>query len=69
MDARQTHRLEVKGMSCQHCVKAVTQALQDQDGQAIVHVDLPLGHVTVETDLSLEATIEAITAEGYEVMS
>ena len=27
----QQHELQVKGMSCQHCVKGVTRAIQEQD--------------------------------------
>ena len=63
-----THELQVKGMSCQHCVKAVTQALQARDADALVSVDLPAGKVSVRTQLSREATAAAITDEGYEVL-
>lgn len=63
-----THELQVKGMSCQHCVKAVTQALQARDADAQVSVDLPAGKVSVRTQLSREATAAAITDEGYEVL-
>jgi len=64
-----THELLVQGMSCQHCVKAVTQAVLAQDAQAQVRVDLPSGQVSVQTQLSREATAAAITNEGYEVVS
>ena len=63
-----THELQVKGMSCQHCVKAVTQALQARDADAQVSVDLPAGKVSVRTQLSREATAAAIADEGYEVL-
>lgn len=63
-----THELQVKGMSCQHCVKAVTQALQARDADAQVSVDLPAGKVSVRTQLSRETTAAAITDEGYEVL-
>ncbi len=61
------HQLQVKGMSCQHCVKAVTKAVQAQDPDATVAVDLPQGTVTVQTTLSRAATSQAISDEGYEV--
>jgi len=61
------HQLQVKGMSCQHCVKAVTKAVQAQDPEATVAVDLPQGTVTVQTTLSRAATSQAISDEGYEV--
>ncbi len=58
---------QVKGMSCGHCVRAVTQAVQARDPQARVEVDLPTGRVTVQTTLSRAAAAEAIAEEGYEV--
>lgn len=64
-----THQILVKGMSCQHCVKAVTQALQALDGQAQVSIDLPSGEVRVQTTLSREAAAGAILEEGYEVLA
>lgn len=67
MSDTNSHELQVKGMSCQHCVKAVTKAIQALDGSATVAVDLPQGTVTVCTTLSREATSQAISDEGYEV--
>lgn len=69
MSTSQTHQLQVKGMSCQHCVKAVTKAIQTQDPQATVSVELPQGQVTVQSALSLTAIEQAITGEGYEVQN
>ncbi|KGM41467.1 hypothetical protein JY96_19135 [Aquabacterium sp. NJ1] len=67
MSDTHNHQLQVKGMSCQHCVKAVTKAIQSRDAGATVTVDLPQGTVTVLTTLSREATAQAIGEEGYEV--
>jgi copper chaperone len=64
-----THELSVKGMSCQHCVKAVTQAIQAQDAQAEVQIDLATSKVVVHTSLNREATAKAISDEGYEVLA
>lgn len=69
MGSTQTHQVQVKGMSCQHCVKAVTKALQTQDADAQVQVDLPNGQVQVVTAMSREAVIHTIEEEGYEVQS
>ncbi len=69
MSTPHTHEIQVKGMSCQHCVKAVTQAIQAQDAQAQVVIDLPTAKVTVNTTLSREATAAAIAEEGYEVQA
>lgn len=62
----QTHQITVSGMSCGHCVKAVTQAVQALDPGARVQVDLPSGQVTVETVLERAQVLAAITEEGYE---
>ena len=62
-----SHQLQVKGMSCQHCVKGVTLAIQALDPQAQVQVDLPNGQVQVQTHLPREAVAAAVTDEGYEV--
>jgi len=56
----------VQGMSCGHCVKALTQALQARDPAASVRIDLAAREVGVESSLSTEEVLAAITEEGYE---
>jgi len=56
----------VQGMSCGHCVKAITQALQAKDPEASVRVDLAAKEVGVESALSSDQVIAAITEEGYD---
>ncbi|WP_434626291.1 heavy-metal-associated domain-containing protein [Pseudomonas sp. Z1-14] len=56
----------VQGMSCGHCVKAVTLALQAKDPDAEVKVDLGAKTVEVQSKLSSDTVIEAIREEGYE---
>ncbi len=67
MSTANTFQLTVEGMSCQHCVKAVTQAIQTQDADAAVAIDLPSKLVNVTTTLSREAVAAAIADEGYNV--
>ncbi|PKA69511.1 copper chaperone [Pseudomonas baetica] len=55
----------VQGMSCGHCVKAVTQAVQAKDPTASVRVDLAAKEVGVESALSADQVIEIISEEGY----
>ena len=55
----------VEGMTCGHCVNSVTQAVQSQDPAANVKVDLAAKEVGVESRLSAEQIISAITEEGY----
>ncbi|EJN17035.1 copper chaperone [Pseudomonas sp. GM78] len=57
----------VEGMSCGHCVKAITQAVQARDPAASVRVDLAAREVGVESALSAEQVIELISEEGYSV--
>ncbi|MBC3207261.1 heavy-metal-associated domain-containing protein [Pseudomonas sp. SWRI111] len=57
----------VQGMSCGHCVKAITHAVQAIDPAASVRVDLSAKEVGVESALSADQVIEAIREEGYEV--
>ncbi|AWM90100.1 copper resistance protein CopZ [Pseudomonas sp. 31-12] len=56
----------VQGMSCGHCVKAITQALQAKDPAASVRIDLATKEVGVESALTTEQVIAAITEEGYD---
>jgi len=56
----------VQGMSCGHCVKTITQALQAKDPAASVRIDLAAKEVGVESALSVEQVIATITEEGYE---
>ena len=57
----------VEGMSCGHCVKAITQAVQARDPAASVRVDLAAREVGVESALSADQVIALISGEGYSV--
>lgn len=56
----------VQGMSCGHCVKAITQAVQAKDPAADVQVDLGAKTVRVQSSLATGAVLAAIKEEGYE---
>ncbi|HDS1683783.1 TPA: heavy-metal-associated domain-containing protein [Pseudomonas putida] len=56
----------VQGMTCGHCVKAVTRAVQEQDAQAKVEVDLAGQQVRVLSALAPEQVLAAIREEGYQ---
>lgn len=58
---------KVAGMSCGHCVRAVTEAVHEVDQAALVQVDLPTGTVTVQSSAEPTALSAAITSAGYEV--
>jgi len=57
----------VQGMTCGHCEKAVTTAIQLLDPQAEVHIDRNQNRVEVSTEQPREAVAEAIREEGYTV--
>ena len=58
---------QVQGMSCGHCVGAVTQAVKSVDPQAEVSVDLESGKVEVQSGQDPAAIARAIEEEGYKV--
>ena len=60
-------RFEVQGMTCAHCVRAVTEALWRVDPSARVEVDLASGRVEVDTSAARERLADAIRGEGYTV--
>ncbi|NLG24305.1 MAG: copper chaperone CopZ [Clostridiales bacterium] len=66
-----TSILKVEGMSCQHCVKAVTRAVSGLNGVAGVDVDLKAKSVTVRHDEAtapLNRIKQAIEDQGYDVV-
>lgn len=61
------HTFNVTGMTCGHCEKAVTRALQALDPQAQVNIDRAHDRVEVESTQSRETLAKAIAEEGYAV--
>ncbi len=61
----------VSGMTCQHCVNAVSEEIGKIDGVAAVAVDLGSGAVTVTSAGPLpQATVAAAVEEaGYAIAS
>ena len=57
----------VSGMSCGHCVSAVTRAVQQVDGGANVQVNLDKQTVAVTSGTSADAVKAAIEQAGYPV--
>ena len=57
----------VTGMTCEHCVKAVTEEVTAIEGVETVEVDLGTGAVTVPspTDPSREQMAAAVDEAGY----
>ena len=64
----------VRGMTCGHCVNAVTKEISEIDGVTSVEIDLVEGGdspVTVasEAELDIEAVRAAVDEAGYELIS
>ena len=64
-----TSTYTVTGMTCGHCVSAVTTEISAIDGVGDVRVDLGSGAVTVTSDgpLSEQAVRAAVDEAGYEL--
>ena len=62
-----TSTYTVTGMTCDHCVSAVTQELSDIAGVTKVSIELASGQVTVESDAALDqaAVAAAVDEAGY----
>ena len=66
----QTVTLNVKGMSCGHCVKAVEGSVGELEGVNQVSVKLEEAMVDVtynESQVSLDTIKETIEEQGYDV--
>ena len=59
--------LKVEGMTCNHCVSAVTQAVRRIDSSARINVDLVANRVWVESVAGEEEIKTAIADAGYDV--
>ena len=64
--------LNVPDISCEHCERTITGALQPVEGVTSVHVDIPLKQVQVDYDpnqVSIERMKEILQEEEYPVES
>lgn len=67
-----TTTVTVTGMTCDHCVRSVSEELSELDGRVDdVDVDLASGQVTLHTSAPVEpdAVRAAVEEAGYEVSS
>lgn len=58
---------QVEGMSCNHCVGAITRAVQQVDPAATVSADIAGQKVKVESKADTQALRAAIEEAGYPV--
>ena len=67
----ETITLKIEGMSCEHCVNAVTLAIAEIDGISELYVDLKSRTASFDYDpakTSLDTIKAAIIEEGYTVI-
>jgi copper chaperone len=60
---------QVSGMSCGHCVRAVTDEIRRLDPSAQVEVDLEGGSVQVDSERERADIARAIREAGYEIVA
>ena len=58
---------EIEGMSCDHCVKAVKQAIERVAGVTLVSVEVGKAVVTSDAPIRLDDVATAVAEEGYRV--
>jgi len=60
-------RLRIEGMSCDHCVRAVTNALEAVAGvERVVEVSFERGEALIEGSPDVGLLVAAVKDEGYE---
>ncbi|MEI6405597.1 MAG: cation transporter [Actinomycetes bacterium] len=71
MDGAVETSFQVQGMTCSHCVNAVTSEMLLLPGVSQVDIDLDSGTVSVTSDKSLDVEVvrEAIDEAGYELIT
>jgi copper chaperone len=56
---------KVSGMTCQGCINAVNRAIQAQDADAIIQVDLSTQMITVDSTLNRQVLSQLILDAGF----
>lgn len=64
----ETIELEIQGMTCEHCVKRATKALESVPGVARVEVTLMPGTASVSGSSDSGELIKAVESAGYKAV-
>ncbi|RJF99964.1 heavy-metal-associated domain-containing protein [Noviherbaspirillum saxi] len=62
------YELQVEGMSCNHCINAVTQAVHDVDAAAKVNIVLAEQKVSIASQADINRIKSAVEEAGYPVL-
>ena len=58
--------MDIGGMTCEHCQKAVERALKAVSGVESVEVNLQEGWARIEGEAEPAQLLEAVSEEGYQ---
>lgn len=61
-------KILIEGMSCNHCVGHVKNALEALDNTSVLEVSLNEKYALVDTDIEDDKIIEVVEEEGYDVI-
>lgn len=61
--------IKIEGMSCNHCVSHVKEALENINTVNVLEVNLENKNAIVETEVDNDILKNAIEEEGYDVVS
>ncbi len=68
MPDRHAETFEIEGMTCDHCVRAVREALESVSGAIVETVDIGQAHVDAGPEATRAMLADAITEAGYSVV-
>ena len=63
-----TSTYAVAGMTCDHCVRSVTEEVSEVPGVTAVEIELAGGRLTVQGDADDAAVRAAVAEAGYQVV-
>ena len=64
----QTETLQIKGMSCGHCVSAVREALEETGGVEVLDVEIGTARVRYDAEEVTQQDLEeAVEEAGFEM--
>ena len=63
-----TSTYAVAGMTCDHCVRSVTDEVSEVPGVTAVEIELAGGRLTVQGDADDAAVRAAVAEAGYQVV-
>ncbi len=66
---RHTEVLQIEGMSCNHCVTSVRDALQHVSGAAVESVEIGRAEVNAAPGTTRQQLVEAVEAAGFDVVT